>query len=227
MDTSRNKHYFRNNIEAIFGQILIISILTISFPLSSLAQSAGGQIKRPQRIKDKSISEKSKVKEIDYSGTDVIRLINQYLKKSKGDNYAIPYEVFINNKSLKEESNRVEMDEDGNYPFAKKYRAQLTIDGKSLGGIWFLALRGPRAGAYIFEMQSSVSVDVMKFIKKSIREKLSGELVEEDTEDVSIHSHYLYRIKNGYILLNFDIGAGQVMANIIVSNMKEIIESEL
>ena len=63
MDTSRNKHYFRNDIEAIFGQILIISILTISFPIFSYAQRAGGQIKRPVNIQHsaKVISPKGQV----------------------------------------------------------------------------------------------------------------------------------------------------------------------
>lgn len=211
----------------ISPRMYVIGTLIALLPHISIAQNAGGQIKRPQKIKSKSIPEKSKVIEKDYSGTDIIGLINQYLKNSKGEDYAIPYDVFFNNKSLKEESDRVEMDEDGHYPFAKKYRAQLTIDGKSLGGIWYLALRGPRAGAYILEMQSSTSVDGMERIKKRISESLSGKLIRKDTENVSFYSYYLYKIKNGYVLLDFGMGAGQVMVSILVSNMKVIIESEL
>ena len=163
----------------------------------------------------------------DYSGTDVIRLIKQYLKNSKGDNYAIPYDVFFNNKSLKEESDKMEMEEYGNYPYAKKYRAQLTIDGKPLGGIWYLALRGPRAGVYVFEMQSSTGREGMKLIEKEIREKLSGRIIKKDTKNVSIYSYYLYKVQNGYVLLDFSMGAGQIMVEIAVSQMRGELESRL
>ena len=163
----------------------------------------------------------------DYSGTDVIRLINQYLKNSKGDNYAIPYDVFLNNKSLKEESDKMEMEEYGNYSYAKKYRAQLTIDGKPLGGIWHLALRGPRAGVYVFEMQSSTGHEGMKSIEKKIRENLSGKIIKKDTKNVSIYSYYLYKVQNGYVLLDFSMGAGQIMVEIAVSQMRGELESRL
>lgn len=212
---------------------VLIGFLITVLPIAAFAQSSGGQIKRPLKSKQVTNSkikqgiEKDAITDKNYSGTDIIRLISQYLINSKGENYAIPYDIFFINKSLKEERNGIEMEEYGNYSFAKKYRAQLTLDGKSLGGIWYISLRGPQAGAFVLEMQSSTTKDGMEYIKKGIRTNLSGKLIKDDVKNPSIYSTYLYKVKNGYVLLDFNMGAGQVMVSITVSNMIGELENEL
>ena len=227
----------KDSMWKLFGVIshkrVLIGFLIAFLPIVAIAQSSGGQIKRPLKnkqvinSKNKHGIEKDAITDKNYSETDIIRLINQYLKNSKGENYAIPYDVFINNTSLKEESNGIEMEEYGNYSFAKKYRAQLTLDGKSLGGTWYISLRGPRVGAFVLEMQSSTTKDGMDYIKKGIKTNLSGKLIKDDVKTPSVYSSYLYKVKNGYVLLDFNMGAGQVMVSITVSNMIGELENEL
>jgi hypothetical protein len=76
-------------------------------------------------------------------------------------------------------------------------------------------------------MQSSVGKDGMEYIVDKFSNNKNFVLIKKDTENVSMFSSYFYKVKNGYVYLEFNVGAGQIMVSIMASNMKGELESLL
>ena len=156
-----------------------------------------------------------------YTGNDMAKLIKIYLEESDNGQYAVDYNIFDNNTSLRE----IDADDLGlrNYPFTKAYETTLTLSGQPFGlkgTKWNVLLMGSRAGATLMQIGSNQIDDrKMEQMNSLLKRSISGNLIEH--QESSLYYNYsLYNVNKGYVLLCYEISATMVAAVVYVSGSR-------
>lgn len=248
-DDIKGLHQKNKRIKVLISVILLLLVIAILTSVLHFGTNGNGRSSTPivlqnsinkkdsaidsSAVKDTSTINADNSEELSkgYVGTDVAKIIREYLNSSSGGKYTPPFDVFYDNSALREDDNTEYSanngDDKDDYPYAKSYTAKLTLNGKSIYGgrknIWYINLKGPHAGAFVLDLSEEGGDEYLK-TKDNLSRALGGKLIKKREEKQYDMYYYLYKVNGGYLYINYLIGGGAVWLNIRVSPYLEYVQ---